>query len=177
MNWKKVILFKNWACAEPWTCPFKQIFCKIPENINSKWRSQHYAQVMVWHICHAQAFCRPLLPALISHNCKTLGGLIWDHGFFLLPTGSLDLFLILSCTTFNFLYLSFFTLFSSCLWRTDTIVQWFQNKPATAEIPRLLNCLLLTALHLLALGAFCSSIVTSAYFSRVGQPLQNILNK
>ena len=39
-----------------------------------------------------------------------------------LPTGSSDLFLILSCITSDFLYLSFFPLHYSSLWRTDTIV-------------------------------------------------------
>ena len=38
------------------------------------------------------------------------------------PTGSLDLSLIPSCMTSNFLYLNFSTLYSSSLWRTDTIV-------------------------------------------------------
>ena len=38
------------------------------------------------------------------------------------PTGSSDLFLIPGCMTSNFLYLNFSTLYSSSLWRTDTIV-------------------------------------------------------
>ena len=47
-----------------------------------------------------------------------------------LPTGSSDLFLILSCMTSNFLCLSFSTLHSSSLWRTDTIVWAKLNKPS-----------------------------------------------
>ena len=38
-----------------------------------------------------------------------------------LPARSSDVFLIFDCTTSNFLHLSFSTLNSSCLWRTDTI--------------------------------------------------------
>ena len=45
------------------------------------------------------------------------------------PTGSSDLFLILSCMTSEILYLSFSTLYSSSLWRTDTIVRAKFNKP------------------------------------------------
>ena len=89
-------------------------------------------QVIAWHICHAQAFCRLLLPVLVT--TVKLWVTVLD-GFFLLPTGSLDLFLILGRTTSNFLYLSFFTLYSSSLWRTDIIIQWFQNKPPTAGDP------------------------------------------
>ena len=44
------------------------------------------------------------------------------------PAGSSDLFLIPSCTTSFFLYLSFSTLYSSSLWRTDTIVFAKLNK-------------------------------------------------
>ena len=43
-------------------------------------------------------------------------------GMVYLPTGSSDLIPILGCTTSNFLYLSFTTLYSSSFWRTDTIV-------------------------------------------------------
>ena len=46
-----------------------------------------------------------------------------------LPTGSSDLSLILSCMTENILYLSFSTLYSSSLWRTDTIAISKLNKP------------------------------------------------
>ena len=45
------------------------------------------------------------------------------------PTGSSDLFLILDCMASNFLCLSFNTLCSSSLWRTDTIVFAKLNKP------------------------------------------------
>ena len=45
------------------------------------------------------------------------------------PTGSSDLFSILSCMTSNFLYLSFSTLYSSSLWRTDTIAFTKLNNP------------------------------------------------
>ena len=38
------------------------------------------------------------------------------------PARSLDVFLIFDCMTSNFLHLSFSTLNSSCLWRTDTII-------------------------------------------------------
>ena len=44
------------------------------------------------------------------------------------PTGSSDLFSILSCMTFNFLFLSFSTLHSSSLWRTVTIASDKLNK-------------------------------------------------
>ena len=48
------------------------------------------------------------------------------------PAGSSDLFFFLGCMTSNFLYLSFSTLLSSSLWRTDNIVfaQMYElNKP------------------------------------------------
>ena len=95
--------------------------------------------------------------------------------FFYCQLEFFDLFLILGRTTSNFLYLSFFTLYSSSLWRTDTIVQWFQNKPVTARVPLATYCLSPATLHPLASGAFCFSIVIATYFSRVGQPVQNIL--
>ena len=53
------------------------------------------------------------------------------------PTGSSDLFLILGCTTSNFLYLSFSTLNSSSLWRTDTIVFAKLVKPPVSIKPPL----------------------------------------
>ena len=46
-----------------------------------------------------------------------------------LPTGSSDLLLILGCMTSNVLYLSFSALYSSSLWRTDTIVSFKLDKP------------------------------------------------
>ena len=101
-------------------------------------------QVIAWHFCHVQAFCRLLLPVLVTTVKLWVTDLGW---FFLLPTGSLDLFLILDRTTSNFLYLSFFTLFSSSLWRTDTIVQWFQNKRVTAGVPLATYCLSPATLH------------------------------
>ena len=53
------------------------------------------------------------------------------------PTGSLDLFLILGCMTSNFLYLSFSTLYSSSLWRTDTIVFSKLSQPPLKYAPYL----------------------------------------
>ena len=44
------------------------------------------------------------------------------------PTGSSDLFSILSCMTSNFLFLSFSTLHSSSLWITFTIASDKLNK-------------------------------------------------
>ena len=55
----------------------------------------------------------------MNYDCKTLCELIQDVYS---PTGSSDLFMILGCMTSNFLYLSFSTLYSSSLWRTDTIL-------------------------------------------------------
>ena len=54
------------------------------------------------------------------------------------PTGGSDLFLILGCMTSNFLYLSFSTLYSSSLWRNDTIV-WakFNMHPSQISPPSL----------------------------------------
>ena len=46
-----------------------------------------------------------------------------------LPTGSSDLILIVGYMTSNFLYLSFSTLYSSSLWRTDTRNFAELNKP------------------------------------------------
>ena len=43
-------------------------------------------------------------------------------GMIYFPTGSSDFTMILGCMTENFLYLSFSTLYSSSLWRNDTIV-------------------------------------------------------
>ena len=46
---------------------------------------------------------------------------VWtDPEWFIYHTGSSDLFSILGCMTSNFLYLSFSTLYSSSLWRTNT---------------------------------------------------------
>ena len=50
-------------------------------------------------------------------------------GMVYLPTGSSDLILILGCRTSNSLYLSLTTLYSSCFWRTDTIVVSKLNTP------------------------------------------------
>ena len=66
-----------------------------------------------------------ILHLLINDDCKTLWGLIRD-GYS--PTGSSDLFLILVCMTSNFMLLRFSTLYSSPLWRTDTIVFAKLNK-------------------------------------------------
>ena len=63
---------------------------------------------------------------LMNYNCKTSCGLIQDVYS---PTGSSDLFMILGCMTSNFLYLSFSTLYSSSLWRTDTILWAKLNNP------------------------------------------------
>ena len=56
-------------------------------------------------------------------------------GIFSLLTGSSDLILIRSCMTSTFLYLSFSTLYSSSLWRTDTIVVSKLNKPPLPQLP------------------------------------------
>ena len=54
------------------------------------------------------------------------------------PAGSSDLFFILGCMTSNFLYLSFSTLLSSSLWRTDNIVfaQMYELNKPPGEINR-----------------------------------------
>ena len=52
-----------------------------------------------------------------------------------LSTGSTDLILILGCMTSNFFYLSFTTLYSSSLWRTDTIVVSQLNTPPLSNKP------------------------------------------
>ena len=50
--------------------------------------------------------------------------------------GSSDLLLILGCMTSNFLYLSFFTLHSSFLWRADTTtISAKLNKPPLSNKP------------------------------------------
>ena len=46
-----------------------------------------------------------------------------------LPTGDLDLLLILGCMNSNFLVLELFFLYCSSLWRTETIVFAKLNKP------------------------------------------------
>ena len=46
-----------------------------------------------------------------------------------LPSGDSNLTLIVGFMTENLLYLSFSTLYSSSLWRTDTIVVSKLNKP------------------------------------------------
>ena len=51
------------------------------------------------------------------------------------PTGSFDLLLTLGCMTSNFLYLSFFTLYYSALWTTDTIVFTEIIKPPVSIMP------------------------------------------
>ena len=51
------------------------------------------------------------------------------------PAGCSDLSLIVGCVTSNFLYLSFSTLYSSSLWRTDTIVFPKSNKPLLSNKP------------------------------------------
>ena len=54
------------------------------------------------------------------------------------PVGSSDLSLIVGCMTSNFLYLSFSTLCSSFLWRTDTIVHAKLNNsppPLSNKLP------------------------------------------
>ena len=52
-----------------------------------------------------------------------------------LPTGSSELILILGYMTQNFLHLSFSTLYSSSLWRTDTIIVSKLNKPLLSNKP------------------------------------------
>ena len=62
--------------------------------------------------------------------------LYWDwSGMVYSPTGSSYLFFILGCMTSNFLYLYFSTLYSTFLWRTDTITFAKSNKPPTSQIP------------------------------------------
>ena len=60
----------------------------------------------------------------MKHDCKTFFGLIQD-GFFTNWKFGFDLWLMTS----NFLYLSFFTLYSSFLWRTNTLVFAKLKKP------------------------------------------------
>ena len=62
----------------------------------------------------------------MNYDCKTSCGLNQDVYS---PTGSTVLFMILIYMTSNFLYLSFSTLYSSSLWRTDTILWAKLNKP------------------------------------------------
>jgi len=69
---------------------------------------------------------------LITQDCKISFGLIWDD---LLTFGSSDLFFMLSCLTSDFLYLSFFTLHSSSLWRTDTTIFAKLNTPSLPNNP------------------------------------------
>ena len=69
---------------------------------------------------------------LITQDCKISFGLI-PRG--LLLFGSSDLLLILSCMTSDFLYLSFSTLHSSSLWRTDTTIYAKLNKPSLPNKP------------------------------------------
>ena len=59
--------------------------------------------------------------------CVDLSGMVY------LPTGSSELILILGCMTQNFLYLSFSALYSSSLWRTDTIIVSKLNKPSLSN--------------------------------------------
>ena len=59
-----------------------------------------------------------------------------------LPPGSLNLFLMFGLTTLDFLFLSFSTIHSSSLWRTDTIFFAKLNKPPpppSNKTPSLLN--------------------------------------
>ena len=56
-----------------------------------------------------------------------------------LPSGRLDLFLILGCMTSNFLYLNFSTLHSSSLWRTDTTIFSKLNKHSLSNKPPVSN--------------------------------------
>ena len=51
------------------------------------------------------------------------------------PTGSLDLLLILGCTTSNFSYLCFSTLYFSSFRRTETMVFAKQNKAPISNMP------------------------------------------
>ena len=53
------------------------------------------------------------------------------------PTGRSDLILILGCMTSNFLYLSLSTLYSSSLWRTNTVVFAKFIKPSLSIKPPL----------------------------------------
>ena len=69
---------------------------------------------------------------LITQDCKISFGLSRDG---LLTFGSSDLFLILSRMTSDFLYLSFFTLHSSSLWRTDTTIFAKLSRPSPQISP------------------------------------------
>ena len=87
------------------------------------------------------SFNPPLLPLIIFQMIDYINQswlyelhLDWSRMVYS-PTGSLDLFLIFGCMASNFLYLSFSTLFSSSLWRTDTIVFGELNKPPISIEP------------------------------------------
>ena len=75
----------------------------------------------------------PIYCSLINdrlYQSTTTGKLRVDRSKIVyLPTRRSDLILILSCMILNFLSLSFSTLQSSSLWRTDTIVVFKLNKP------------------------------------------------
>ena len=71
-------------------------------------------------------------------NQSQLLNVVWTDpgsGMVYSPTGSSDLFLILGCMTSNFLYVSFSTLYSSTLWRTDTIVVSKLSQPPSLICP------------------------------------------
>ena len=66
---------------------------------------------------------------LISHDCKTLCGLIQDVLF-----TNWHLLLILGCMTSNFSYLWFSTLYSSSFGRTEIMVFAKQNKTTMSKM-------------------------------------------
>ena len=111
---------------------------------------------------------------IISHYCKTLCGLIWD-GFFYYQREVWICFLSLVArppTSYTWAFsVCFLVLYGELI----PLSSGFKTSWWPPEIHPLLNCLSLATLHPLASGAFCLSIVTAVYFSRVGQPLQNIL--
>ena len=58
-----------------------------------------------------------------------------DPGWFIHHLEGRICFLAHGCITFNFLYLSFSTLYSSALWRTDTIIFAKLNKSPLSNNP------------------------------------------
>ena len=145
----------------------------MPENMNNKWRSQHSMQVIAWHFCHAQAFCRLLLPVLVTTVKLWVTVLGWFFFYYQLEVWICFWSLVAQPPT-------------SCTWAFSLCIlvlygelissfSGFKTSRRPPEIHLLLNCLSLATLHPLASGAFCLSILTAACFSRVGQPVQNIL--
>ena len=94
-----------------------------------------------------------------------------------LPLGSSDLFLILGCMTYTFLYFSFSTLHSSLLWRADTTTIAKLNKPPPSLIgppnmfeimkpPGVVNRGFTVDLLFLSLGAGISRFPAAVWLSK-----------